>query len=130
MIAWLSWTLRLFVTTGTFVHWIFIVNISKFWLETDCFCICDSFLLYILQHYNDNFQLQNAIVFSDLVISVLWLCLYVQLTDERTYQSFLLDKNDYLQSLIYPFIHPNFVPKYGTVQLMICSTRRVYETDA
>ena len=54
----------------------------------------------------------------------------VQLTDERTYHSFLLDKNDYLQSLIYPFIRPNFVPKNGTVQLMICTTPSVHEANA
>ena len=30
---------------------------------------------------------------------------------------------------IYPFIRPTFVPKNGTVQLMICSTPSVYETN-
>ena len=44
----------------------------------------------------------------------------VQLTDIIIVFSWI--KNDYLQSLIYPFISPNFVPKNGTVQLMICST--------
>ena len=53
----------------------------------------------------------------------------VLLTDERTYHGLLLDKNDYLQSLIYSFICPILVPKNGTVQLMICSTPSVYETN-
>ena len=68
--ASLSLTLRLSVKTGTFVHCIFIVNISatakitsKFLQKTDCYCVCHFFSLYIQQHYNDNFQLKNVFVF-------------------------------------------------------------------